>query len=110
MDNTIGFPNTYPINYPVDSAVIGLKQLAQRFYFWRAGDQTAQQALGSSGRKRERARARETRVSPSRAPVSSCAHYFQAPASRKSTDAGQSGQHLTRTKSLLHQGYMFQEA
>ena len=28
MDNTIGFPNTYPINYPVDSAVIGLKQLA----------------------------------------------------------------------------------
>ena len=37
MDNTIGFPNTYPI-YPVDSAVIGLKQLAQRFYFWREGD------------------------------------------------------------------------
>ena len=32
-------------------------------------------ALGSSGRKRERAR-----VSPSRAPVFSCAHYFQAPA------------------------------
>ena len=35
--------------------------------------QPAQQALGSSGRKRERARARETRVSPSRAPVFSCA-------------------------------------
>ena len=32
-------------------------------------------APGSSGRKRERAR-----VSPSRAPVFSCAHYFQAPA------------------------------
>ena len=32
-------------------------------------------ALGSSGRKRERAR-----VSPSRGPVFSCAHYFQAPA------------------------------
>ena len=37
VDNTIGFSNTYPINYPVDSAVIGLKQLAQRFYFLRAG-------------------------------------------------------------------------
>ena len=24
VDNTIGFPNAYPINYPVDSAVIGL--------------------------------------------------------------------------------------
>ena len=24
VDNTIGFPNTYPINYPVDSAVVGL--------------------------------------------------------------------------------------
>ena len=49
-------------------------------------------ALGSSGRKRERARARETRegwqsslsprVSPFRAPVFSCAHYFQAPATQ----------------------------
>ena len=49
-------------------------------------------ALGSSGRKRGRARARETRegwqsslsprVSPFRAPVFSCAHYFQAPATR----------------------------
>ena len=42
----------------------------------------AWQALGSSGRKRERARERETRVSrvsPSRAPVFSCALYFQAP-------------------------------
>jgi len=39
----------------------------------------AKQALGSNGRKRERARERETRVSPSRAPVFSCAHYFQAP-------------------------------
>ena len=37
MDNTIGFPNTYPINYPVDSAVM-FEQLAQKFYFWRAGD------------------------------------------------------------------------
>ena len=51
--------------------------------------QPAQQALASSGRKRERARARETRedylsprVSPSRAPVFSCAHYFQAPATQ----------------------------
>ena len=34
-------------------------------------------ALGSSGRKRERTRARETRVSPSCAPVFSCTHYFQ---------------------------------
>ena len=33
---------------------------------------------GSSGRKRERA----PRVSPSRAPVLSFAHYFQAPASQ----------------------------
>ena len=37
-------------------------------------------------RKRERARARKTRdgprVSPSRAPVFSCAHYFQAPATQ----------------------------
>ena len=48
--------------------------------------QPAQQAFGSSGRKRERARARETclspRVSPSRAPVFSCGHYFQAPATQ----------------------------
>ena len=42
--------------------------------------QPAQQALGSSWRKRVRARARETRVRPTRAPVFSCAHYFQAPA------------------------------
>ena len=51
--------------------------------------QPASQALGSSGRKRERARARETRkgflsprVSPSRPPFFSCAHYFQAPATQ----------------------------
>ena len=37
------------------------------------------QALGSSGRKRERARARETRE-----PIFSCAHYFQAPATQAS--------------------------
>ena len=47
--------------------------------------QPAQKALGSSGRKRERARARETRVSPSRAPFFSCAHYFQAPATQATT-------------------------
>ena len=40
----------------------------------------AGEALGSSGRKREQVHARETCVSPSRAPVFSCAHYFQAPA------------------------------
>ena len=39
-------------------------------------------ACVSSGRKRVRARARQTRVSPSRAPVFSCAHYFQAPATQ----------------------------
>ena len=48
--------------------------------------------MGSSGRKRERARARETRegwqsslsprVSPPRAPVFSCAHCYQAPATQ----------------------------
>ena len=42
--------------------------------------QSAQQALRNSGRKRERARARETRVSLSRALVFSCAHYFHAQA------------------------------
>ena len=49
---------------------------------WQRRKQPAQQALGSSGRKRERARARETRVSPSRAPVFSCAHQLQAPATQ----------------------------
>ena len=34
MDNTIGFPNTYPINYPVEHCR-RFEQLAQRFYFWR---------------------------------------------------------------------------
>ena len=49
-------------------------------FFWKTwASQPPQQALESSGRKRERARARETRESPSRAPVFSCAHYFQAP-------------------------------
>ena len=33
MDNTIGFPNTYPI-YPVERCHL-FEQLAQRFYFWR---------------------------------------------------------------------------
>ena len=42
----------------------------------------AWQVLGSSGRKRERAHARETRVSPSRAPVFFCVHYFQVPATQ----------------------------
>ena len=52
--------------------------------------------LGSSGRKGERARARETRggggggggeETPSPlAPVFSCAHYFQAPATQASVD------------------------
>ena len=37
---------------------------------------------GSSGRKKERARERETRVSTSRAPVLFCAHYFQARATQ----------------------------
>ena len=36
VDNTIGFPNTYPI-YPVERCHL-FEQLAQRFYFWRAGD------------------------------------------------------------------------
>ena len=44
--------------------------------------QPAQQGLGSSGRKRERARTRETRVSPSLARVFSCDHYFKAPATQ----------------------------
>ena len=35
---------------------------------------------GSSGRKKERERERETRVSPSRAPVLFCAHYFHSSA------------------------------
>ena len=39
-------------------------------------------ALGSSGHKKKRAREKETRVSPSRAPVLSFAHYFQAPAAQ----------------------------
>ena len=45
---------------------------------------TPTQALESSGRKKEQERARETlegchcRVSPSRAPVFSCAHYSSA--------------------------------
>ena len=45
---------------------------------------TEVEAPGSSGRKRERARARETRprVSPSLARVFSCAHYFHAPATQ----------------------------
>ena len=33
MDNTIGFPNTYPI-YLVERCHL-FEQLAQRFYFWR---------------------------------------------------------------------------
>ena len=41
---------------------------------------------GSSGRKRERARVRETRVSPSRAPIFSCAHYFQAPSTQATVE------------------------
>ena len=44
------------------------------------------QALGSSGRQGERARARETRVSLSRAPVFSCAHCFQAHATQVSAE------------------------
>ena len=40
------------------------------------------QALESSGHKKKRAREKETRVSPSRAPVLSFAHYFQAPATQ----------------------------
>ena len=44
----------------------------------------AWQALGSSGQKRERARERETQVSPSRAHVFSCAHYYQVPATQAS--------------------------
>ena len=35
-----------------------------------------------SKRKKERARERETRVSPSHALVLSCAHYFQAPVTK----------------------------
>ena len=42
--------------------------------------------LTSSGRKRERARAREARVYPSRAPISSCAHYFQAPSTQATVE------------------------
>ena len=51
--------------------------------------------LGSSGHKKKRAREKETRegkgssltrrVSPSRAPVLSFAHYFQAPATQASS-------------------------
>ena len=39
-------------------------------------------ALGSSWHKKKRAREKETRVSLSRAPVLSFAHYFQAPATQ----------------------------
>ena len=41
---------------------------------------------GSSERKRERACARETHVYPSRAPISSCAHYFQAPSTQATVE------------------------
>ena len=51
--------------------------------------QPAQQALGSSGHKKKRAREKETRerrgsASPSREPVLSFARYFQAPATQAS--------------------------
>ena len=42
------------------------------------------QALGSRGRKRERARARETREGSRARPFFSCAHYFRAPAAQTS--------------------------
>ena len=55
------------------------------------GREAAYQALGSSGRRKERARARETsegcHVSPSRTPVFSRAHYFQAPATQAMWEA-----------------------
>ena len=44
--------------------------------------------LGSSRRKKKRERKKETRVSPSRAFVLSCAHYFQAPATRAKGEGG----------------------
>ena len=54
--------------------------------FYQRPTQPALQALGSSGHEKKRAREKETRdtprVSPSRAPVLSFAHYFQAPATQ----------------------------
>ena len=65
------------------------------------------QALGSSERKRERAREGDNpRVSPSRAPVFSCAHYFQALitqailACSKRSDSGERWEVIVRSKRL----------
>ena len=55
-------------------------------------------ALGSSGHKKKRARqkeTRETRVSLSRAPVLSFAHYFQAPATQATSVMAKMGRMLT---------------
>ena len=42
------------------------------------------EVVGTSGHKKRRAREKETRESPSRAPVLSFARYFQAPATQAS--------------------------
>ena len=55
---------------------------------WSEGKVACVAGLGSSGRKEKRKRKKETRVSPSRAFVLSCAHYFQAPATRAKGEGG----------------------
>ena len=52
-------------------------------------------ALGSSWHKKKRAREKETRVSLSRAPVLSFAHYFQAPATQATSVMAKMGRMLT---------------